>query len=125
MMRAIIGGEPARFVPYADLYRRALGEFGAPELPVGAHSPGHVAASDAEAREQLFPHFKANRHRLRRARGRPPLTRAPFQREATPGAAFVGSPATLAQQLADPATQPSQRPETHRCVNEGIPPWRT
>ena len=27
-MLAIIGGEPRRFVPFADLYRRALGEMG-------------------------------------------------------------------------------------------------
>ncbi|HEY9562168.1 MAG TPA: LLM class flavin-dependent oxidoreductase [Nocardioides sp.] len=101
MMLAIIGGEPARFVPYADLYRRALGEFGAPELPVGAHSPGHVAASDAEAREQLFPHFKANRDRIGRERGWPPVTREQFEGEADHGAVFVGSPETVAQKIAD------------------------
>ncbi|GMA23873.1 hypothetical protein GCM10025864_16320 [Luteimicrobium album] len=46
MMLAIIGGEPARFRPYVDLYWRALGEFGWSEQPgggpgrVGVHSPG-------------------------------------------------------------------------------------
>jgi alkanesulfonate monooxygenase SsuD/methylene tetrahydromethanopterin reductase-like flavin-dependent oxidoreductase (luciferase family) len=37
MMLAIIGGEPKRFAPFADLYRRALKQLGKPELPVGVH----------------------------------------------------------------------------------------
>src|ERR1041384_2207590 len=43
MMLAIIGGDPKRFVPFADLYRRALKEMGKVELPVGVHSHGSVA----------------------------------------------------------------------------------
>ncbi|WP_235737481.1 LLM class flavin-dependent oxidoreductase [Nocardioides alcanivorans] len=40
MMLAIIGGDPARFTPYVELYRRALSELDRPDLPVGVHSPG-------------------------------------------------------------------------------------
>ncbi|MDQ1106156.1 LLM class flavin-dependent oxidoreductase [Nocardioides zeae] len=71
MMLAIIGGEPARFAPYVELYHRALRELHPEQaderLPVGVHSPGFVADTDEEARELLFPHFKANRepHRPR------------------------------------------------------------
>src|SRR5690606_400257 len=43
MMLAIIGGEPSRFIPFGDLYRRALEELGQPELPLGVHAPGFVA----------------------------------------------------------------------------------
>ena len=43
---AIIGGSARQFAPLADLYRRALGELGRPELPVGVHSPGYVAETD-------------------------------------------------------------------------------
>src|SRR5438128_8399315 len=43
MMLAIIGGDPKRFVPFADLYRRALKEMGKPQLPVAVHSHGSVA----------------------------------------------------------------------------------
>lgn len=100
MMLAIIGGDPARFAPYADLYRRALDETGAPVLPIGAHSPGFVAESDAEARELLFPHFKANRDRIGRERGWGPATREQFEAEADHGALFVGSPDTVAQKIA-------------------------
>ncbi|MDT0201178.1 LLM class flavin-dependent oxidoreductase [Nocardioides sp. AE5] len=100
MMLAIIGGAPARFAPYADLYRRALDEFGSTPLPIGAHSPGHVAATDALAREQLYPHFKANRDRIGRERGWGPVTREQFEAEADSGALFVGSPETVAKKIA-------------------------
>ncbi|WKN50007.1 LLM class flavin-dependent oxidoreductase [Nocardioides sp. Arc9.136] len=100
LMLAIIGGEPARFAPYVDLYRRALDELGQPGLPVGVHSPGFVAPTDAEARDRLFPHFKANRDRIGRERGWPPATRDQLDAEADHGALFVGSPETVAQKIA-------------------------
>ncbi len=100
LMLAIIGGEPARFAPYADLYRRALAELGSPELPIGVHSPGFVAASDEEARDLLFEHFKANRDRIGRERGWGPATRDQFEAEVAHGALFVGSPDTVAAKIA-------------------------
>ncbi|NPC95465.1 LLM class flavin-dependent oxidoreductase [Nocardioides sp. zg-DK7169] len=101
LMLAIIGGEAARFAPFTDLYRRALAQLGSPELPIGVHSPGFVAGTDAEAREILFPHFKANRDRIGRERGWPPASRADFEREADHGALVVGSPETVAAKIAD------------------------
>lgn len=55
LVLAVIGGSPAAFVQFSDLYRRALEQFGHAEMPIGMHSPGHVAATDDEAREQLYP----------------------------------------------------------------------
>jgi len=101
MMLAIIGGEPGRFVPFADLYRRALQEFELPELPVGVHAPGFVAATDEVARELMFPHFKANRDRIGAERGWPPTSRAQFDAEVEHGAVFAGSPETVARKIAD------------------------
>ncbi|MDF9717311.1 LLM class flavin-dependent oxidoreductase [Nocardioides sp. ChNu-99] len=104
MMLAIIGGEPERFGPYVDLYHRALRELGddadAPLLPVGVHSPGFVADTDAEARELLFPHFKANRDRIGRERGWGPATREQFDAEIEVGSLYVGSPETVAAKIA-------------------------
>jgi probable LLM family oxidoreductase len=100
LMLAIIGGEPARFAPYVELYHRALGEFEAPTLPVGVHSPGFVYDDDEQARELLFPHFKRNRDRIGRERGWGPATREQYEAEIEHGALFVGSPETVARKIA-------------------------
>lgn len=101
LVLAVIGGSPAQFVQFADLHRNAAAQFGHPELPVGMHSPGHVAASDAEAREQLFVHQAELTTRLGRERGWPPYSRIAFDQGASPqGALFVGSPDTVATKIA-------------------------
>src|SRR6266404_3738970 len=43
LMLAIIGGRPERFSGHVQLYKRALEQFGQPDLPVGLHSLGFVA----------------------------------------------------------------------------------
>ncbi|WP_125098507.1 LLM class flavin-dependent oxidoreductase [Leucobacter chromiireducens] len=100
MMLAIIGGDPARFLPFAELYRSTQEELGRAQMPLGVHSPGHVAPTDAEAREQLWPHFERNRNRIGGERGWPATTRAEFEREADTGSLYVGSPETVAQRIA-------------------------
>jgi len=101
LMLAIIGGEPARFAPYVALYEEALAKFGFGKRPVGVHSPGHVAETDARAREELWPHFLEQRTKIGAERGWAPPTRAQFEHEAGPrGALFVGSPETVAQKIA-------------------------
>lgn len=97
---AIIGGEPARFAPFTDLYRRALTEFERPALPIAVHSPGFVADTDDEARESMYPHFKASRDRIGAERGWGPATRSQYDAEVDHGALFVGSPETVARKIA-------------------------
>jgi alkanesulfonate monooxygenase SsuD/methylene tetrahydromethanopterin reductase-like flavin-dependent oxidoreductase (luciferase family) len=105
LMLAIIGGESARFAPFVDLYHRALAEFGAPTLPVGVHSPGHIADTDERAREQLWPHWQKMRNRIGAERGWGPTTRFEFDAQAGPkGSLYVGSPETVARKIADTAT---------------------
>lgn len=101
LMLAIIGGSPVRFAPYTDLYRRALSELGKPLESIGVHSPGYVAATDDQAREELWPHYSAMVNRIGRDRGWPPMSRAQFDQEAGPdGALVVGSPETVAAKIA-------------------------
>jgi probable LLM family oxidoreductase len=101
LILAIIGGNPARFVPYADLFRKALEKAGQPSLPVGAHSPGHVAATDEQAKEDVWPHYLMMMNRIGRERGWSPVSRDHFEREAGPdGALCVGSPDTVARKIA-------------------------
>jgi probable LLM family oxidoreductase len=98
---AIIGGSPQRFRPFVDLYRRSLEQYGRSPLPVALHSPGHVAASDDLAKDQLWPHYEAMINRIGAERGWPKTTRAQFDREAGPdGALCVGSPDTVATKIA-------------------------
>ena len=100
LMLAIIGGQPARFAPFVDLYHRALDELGQPRLPVGYHSPGHVAETDQQARDELWPHYREMHGRIGRERGWPPMTRQQFDAATGPeGALVVGSPESVAAKI--------------------------
>jgi probable LLM family oxidoreductase len=100
LMLAIIGGDPARFRQYVDLHHRAYAHVGAEAQPIGVHSPGHVADTDAQAREEIWPHYKRQNARIGAERGWPPITRADFEREADRGSLYVGSPDTVARRIA-------------------------
>lgn len=100
LMLAIIGGDPLRFKPFVDLYHRAYGQIGRPAKPVGVHSPGYVAATDDQAREEFFPAFKANRDRIGAERGWPPMSREDFEQEVAHGSLYLGSPETVARKIA-------------------------
>jgi len=98
---AIIGGNPARFRSYVDLYHRSLAQFGHGAQPIAVHAPGHIAATDDQAREELWPHYQAMLTRIGAERGWPPVTREQFEHEAGPtGALCVGAPATVATKIA-------------------------
>src|SRR6476469_2921386 len=100
LMLAIIGGDPKRFAPYVDLYQRAYRDFGRTVKPIGVHSPGYVAETDAQAREELFADYKIMRDRIGKERGWPPMGRDEFVREADHGSLYVGSPETVARKIA-------------------------
>ncbi|MCB0769844.1 MAG: LLM class flavin-dependent oxidoreductase, partial [Flavobacteriales bacterium] len=100
LMLAVIGGDHLGFVPFVDLYERSLAEAGREMLPIGAHSPGHVAETDEQAKDELWPHYAAMMERIGRERGWGPPTRAAFERSAGPeGALCVGSPTTVAAKI--------------------------
>jgi probable LLM family oxidoreductase len=97
---AIIGGDPRRFKPFIQLYYEALGKLGRPQLPVGIHSPGLVAESDAEARKLLWEPYKAMRDKIGAERGWPPMEKGEFEREIEVGSLYVGAPDTVARKIA-------------------------
>jgi alkanesulfonate monooxygenase SsuD/methylene tetrahydromethanopterin reductase-like flavin-dependent oxidoreductase (luciferase family) len=100
LMLAIIGGDPKRFMAYTDLYRRALDKLGKPVLPIGVHSPGYVAETDARARDEFWPDYKKMRDRIGAERGWGPMGRAEFDQEVEHGSLYVGSPETVARKIA-------------------------
>ena len=101
LMLAIIGGDPRRFKPYVDLFHEALEQSGGPELPIGVHSPGYVAETDALAREQLWPAYQGMRNRIGAERGWGPTSPEEFEREIVHGSLYVGSPDTVAKKIAN------------------------
>lgn len=100
MVLAIIGGSPARFVPYVELYRQATAKFGTTPHPVGMHSPGFIADTDEEAIETAFPLFKEQMDRIGNTRGWQPMSRDHFMHEVKHGSMYVGSPETVAKKIA-------------------------
>jgi probable LLM family oxidoreductase len=98
---AIIGGPPDRFEPFSELFQRALEKFGRPPLPVMVHSPGHVAATDDQAKAEFWPRWRDTITLMAPERGFRQPTEDSFDREIGPhGALYVGSPETVAQKVA-------------------------
>jgi probable LLM family oxidoreductase len=105
LMLAIIGGSPARFAPFSQLYLQALESFGRAPLPIGVHSPGHVAATDEQARDEFWPRYREVLRRYSKIRGFAIPTEESFMHEIGPrGALHVGSPETVAQKIAQTLT---------------------
>jgi probable LLM family oxidoreductase len=102
LVLAVIGGSPARFAPLVELYHRALDELGHPTLPVAMHSPGHVAATDEQAKEEHYVPQRDAFARIGKERGwGAPMSREEYDAHCGPtGAYFVGSPETVAQKIA-------------------------
>lgn len=101
LMLAVIGGSPDRFEPFTDLYRRALAQFDKPELPIGMHSPGHIAVDDATAAEEHFRPHRDAFARIGRERGWSPMSQSEYDGQlGERGALFVGGPETVARKIA-------------------------
>ena len=102
LMVAIIGGEPRRFAPLVDLYRRAGAEAGhAPEtLQVGLHVFGYVDDDAHAAAEKIYPGWHQMFTQASRERGFAPPNRASFNATSGPdGAFFLGDPDTIVSKL--------------------------
>lgn len=97
---AIIGGEHKRFLPYVDLYKRAMQQFNQPLQPIGFHSHGVIAPTDEEAIETAWQYYGKAHAIIGKERGWAPMTKERFLQEVKTGAYFVGSPETVAQKLA-------------------------
>ncbi len=100
MALAIIGGEPARFKPFAELHAAAAAEAGGPRPALGINSHGFLAPTSQQAADTAFPPFARMMDRIGRERGWPPLSRAAFEASRRiEGANFVGSPAEVVEKI--------------------------
>jgi alkanesulfonate monooxygenase SsuD/methylene tetrahydromethanopterin reductase-like flavin-dependent oxidoreductase (luciferase family) len=95
---AIIGGNPANFVPLVQLYRQTAAKAGHGVLPLGIHSHGYIADSSQQAADEFYPPYAHVMTKLGRERGWPPMGRAQYENARGPqGALLTGS----AQQVID------------------------
>lgn len=95
MALAIIGGMPARFAPFAKLYRDVYEKAGHDmrRLQLGINSHVYIADTSQQAADEFFPSYADVMSRIGRERGWPPTTRQQFNQSiGSQGALLVGSP---------------------------------
>jgi probable LLM family oxidoreductase len=93
---AIIGGEPVRFAPIANLYRETGRHAGhdPASLALGINGHGFLADTVEAATAAFFQPYVETMSRIGRERGWPGLTRAQFEAGRSPrGHLIVGTPA--------------------------------
>ncbi|MEU9336689.1 LLM class flavin-dependent oxidoreductase [Streptomyces sp. NPDC048290] len=101
LLLAIIGGNPLRFKPFTQLYRAVRADTGRPQLPIGMHTPGHLADTDEEAFDQFAPLMQDAMRKMAPVRGFRVPGMDQFRHEVGPdGALYVGSPETVARKIA-------------------------
>ena len=100
MALAIIGGQPERFVPLMDLYRRATAQAGHGDLPASLNVHGFVAGTRERAAELYYPAHSEVMNRIGRERGWGPTSRQAFDAMTDlRGAYAVGDPEAVAEKI--------------------------
>jgi probable LLM family oxidoreductase len=99
---AIIGGQPRRFAPLVDLYRRAGAQAGhdPARLRVAVAGPGFIGKNSAAAKETFYPYWRASMRKISTERGFPTPDRSIYDDQVGPhGAMFTGSPNEVADRI--------------------------
>jgi probable LLM family oxidoreductase len=98
---AIIGGQPERFAPLVDLYRRSADAVGQPtDLPVAINTHGFVAPTTEQAISTFYGPYAASMSQIGRERGWPPMSPQQFDALRSPRGALVrGPPEQVAEKI--------------------------
>jgi probable LLM family oxidoreductase len=102
MTLAIIGGAPARFAPFAKLYRDMYHEAKHPadELQLCINSHTYISEDSKQARDEFFPPYAEVMTRIGRERGWQGMTREQFDASTgKEGALLVGSPRQVVDKI--------------------------
>jgi alkanesulfonate monooxygenase SsuD/methylene tetrahydromethanopterin reductase-like flavin-dependent oxidoreductase (luciferase family) len=105
MTLAIIGGQPERFAPLVDLYRRAAmtgphPPHDAAALPLAINTHAFVAETSAAADSAFAAPYLAMMNRIGRERGWPPSGRPEYEALRSPrGAVAAGSVEQVAEKI--------------------------
>jgi len=99
---AILGGAPAQYVPFTELYREAAQKAGhnAAQLPLAINCHFHAAETSEQAADEFFPPYSQLMNRVGRERGWSPMDRRHFDYLCGPqGPLLVGSPQEIIDKL--------------------------
>jgi probable LLM family oxidoreductase len=100
MALAIIGGQPERFVPFAEIHRRAAESAGHPRPRLSLNSHAYVAETAERAADEFFPPYAEMMTSIGRERGWPRMMRPTFDAlRSRRGALVVGSPEEVADKI--------------------------
>jgi probable LLM family oxidoreductase len=100
MALAIIGGQPERFVPFADLHRQAALEMDKPAPPLSINSHSYIADDSKRAADEYFPSYTAMMNAIGRERGWAPILRPDYDAlRSLRGALVVGSPDEVLEKI--------------------------
>jgi alkanesulfonate monooxygenase SsuD/methylene tetrahydromethanopterin reductase-like flavin-dependent oxidoreductase (luciferase family) len=100
MALAIIGGQPERFAPFAELHREAAERTGHGRLPLSINSHTYVADTSQQAAEEFFPSYAEMMNAIGRERGWSGIRRPDFDALRTRrGALVVGSPQEVIEKI--------------------------
>jgi probable LLM family oxidoreductase len=91
---AILGGAPAQYVAFTDLYRKSAQQAGhaLDQLQLAINCHFHVADTAKQAAAEFFPPYSQLMNRIGRERGWQPMSRAQFDYLCGPeGPLFVGN----------------------------------
>ena len=100
----IIGGQPHRFAPLANLYRQSAAQAGhtGDNIKVSVATLGLVAPTKQEAIDRMYPGWVRLNVEMGRLRGWPAPQRRDFLAQVdAPSAYFVGAPDEIAQRIVD------------------------
>jgi probable LLM family oxidoreductase len=103
MALAILGGDPMRFKPLVDIYRRAGLQAGhSPDkLNIGVTGHVYLAKTTEEAKDEFYPYYSNYWNYVNRQRGMgTKMSRDDFEQLASPETAlFVGSPEQVVEKI--------------------------
>ena len=108
---AVIGGEPERFAPLVDLYRRAGAQSGSDRLEVTMSGIGLIARQSQRAKDVFYPHWRETMEYGAAARGWSVPSRADYDGYTHRARTILaGSPAEIADRMSSviAATRPDR-----------------
>lgn len=95
LMIAIIGGNPAQFEPYFELYKQTYAEAGhdVSKMQVGIHAHAFFGENAQQLSDAYYPLYAQQMNRVGQSRGWPAYQRVQFDHgRSKSGALFIGEP---------------------------------